>query len=286
MLSITQISSCPLTRSLKSLCTKSEARPLLQRLWPDHQPRMLSHLQHPIYLDYLRSDKIVVKPNISSGSKGVSICSKDCLTQDILNLASTQSLDGQLVIEEYIPNDGNKYFCEGLKCDSNLYLAFGLSTSLNNDLLWDGSTLFTHVNCTRICGMEYNLLLSKLTRIIGRLIEHLGLQNLSYLPFNIDFFIHDADLYVIEFAPRPGGNFLHLYLEYLYDINYAETFISSFLHNTPLPAYGSPYLKPSRIPISIQIHTQPTPFIAPEQLFRYPLSTMPATESCLIVSHV
>ena len=285
MLTLTEITICPLTRSLRALCIKSEARPLLQKIWPKYQPRIITHEMGLLDLEYLRSDKIVVKPNISSGSKGVSICQKDSLTQNILNMASAHSLDGKLVVEEYIPNDGNKYFCEGIMCNSRLYIAVGKSTSLDNSLIWDGSILFTKSNCYSFCGLKYARLIEKLSDSINELLRHLGLDSFAYLPFNIDFFVKGKDIFIIEFAPRPGGNFLHLYLEYLYDIDYAETFIQALGNNVDLPINGSPYLKPGNTPLCIQISTNPKTTEIPEAIFQYPSADMPASTSHLTVSY-
>lgn len=286
MLTLIDLGDSPLLKALRSLCLKTSARRLFRKIWGSKQPRLITQkdYQDGIRLD---SDIVVVKPNLSSGSKGVTVIPVHSLDMNLVNDVAAISLDAEAIIEEYMPNDGNKYFCEGIKCKNDLMIVFGLSTSSNSNLLWDGSILFTESNCYDFTGLDYVCIRNQLEEKILELLSTLEVSSIQFLSFNIDFFINSNNIVLIEFAPRPGGNFLPLYLEYVYNINYAETVLQSTLADGIIVAGSTHFMRvSSKQALRINISNSISALNASHSLLVFPLPEMPASSNQLVVSNV
>lgn len=109
------------------LLKKLSARKLLKKVYADQkQPKIkIANLDKQYNEKYL-----VIKPNISSGSKGISLISSRKEIEKAIKKAKDCSLDGIAIIEEYINNDGNKYYCEGLLINKKVYLVIGCQNLL------------------------------------------------------------------------------------------------------------------------------------------------------------
>ena len=245
--------------SSMSLLTKYSARLLLREIFPD-QPQPEIYLVNDITDEFLKkSSNYYVKPNISSGSKGV-VCLNDmsyaCSKQSILN-AQQISLDDKAVIETVIPNNGFKYYCEGIKCGNSILLTIGVSLSSNKNLVWDGSIQIQESNSRKYCVVDYNQVINKLKDVVWVISS--AIDRVSF-PFNIDFFLHPSseEPIILEFAPRAGGNFLHVALEHIHKLDYARTYLSIYdeqkvptLYYRESPRFAN---ISSDMPLRIQIH--------------------------------
>ena len=218
-------------QNLGILCKKYTARSFLKKCFFNKK----SHIQPECYLienleELLQKldseEKVVIKPNISSGSKGVAIIEGKTKAKECYHEAKNYSLDNKVVVEEYVQNNGKKYFCEGLKIKSKVLFAFGLSTSSSKDLKLDGSILFTKGNCKTYTGQEYLEVYKKLEESLRTIFDKLLLRKSDSIAFNVDFYLEEEKIFIIECAPRPGGNFLSLHLEYIYNIDYCKSYLS------------------------------------------------------------
>lgn len=71
------------------------------------------------FIKTLNTNKVVIKPVDSSGSKGVSICYKFNLTKKLLKKSFDFSKVGEIIIEEYI--DGIEYAVESVCISGNVF---------------------------------------------------------------------------------------------------------------------------------------------------------------------
>ena len=108
------------------LFTKHDSRKLLKKTFQNqNQP----NIKFASLTEQKSERTLVVKPNISSGSKGVSIIAPNNELFGAIKEAQKISLDNKAVIEEYVINDGKKYYCEGLVINKEIFLVIGFSTS-------------------------------------------------------------------------------------------------------------------------------------------------------------
>ena len=231
-----------------NLLKKLSARRLLKKVFIDQkQPNIkIANLNENYQKNYC-----VIKPNISSGSKGISLVTSPQKIKNAIKKAQEFSIDGVAIIEEYIKNDGNKYYCEGLLIKNNLYLVIGCSKSSSGTIKWDGSVQITEDNISSFTNLSYayleNLLMDSILKMSSAITR-------SSFAFNIDFYINDEKIIIIEFATRPGGNLLPLVLEHRYGINHSLSYLS-ILEGCPEVIYrNTPVFKiDSKKPITISI---------------------------------
>ncbi len=203
-----------------NLLKKLSARRLLKKVFIDQkQPNIkIANLDENYQENYC-----VIKPNISSGSKGISLISSAEKIKNAIKIAQERSIDGVAVIEEFIENDGNKYYCEGLLINNIIYLVMGCSKSSSGTIEWDGSIQITEENVSCFTNLSYEYLEKLLTDSILKMSDAVSKSSFA---FNIDFFINNGKIIIIEFATRPGGNLLPLVLEHKYRINHSLSYLS------------------------------------------------------------
>lgn len=213
-----------------NLLKKLSARNLLKEVYTDQKQPKIKIAK----LDKKYNEKYcVIKPNISSGSKGISIISSRKTIETAIKKAQDFSLDGVAIIEEYINNDGNKYYCEGLLINNEVYLVIGCSKSSSGTIEWDGSIQISEDNISTFTNLSYKYLENLLKDSILKM--SCAISKFSFA-FNIDFFINNENIIIIEFATRPGGNLLPLVLEHKYGINHSLSYLS-ILNGKPQVIY-------------------------------------------------
>ena len=199
----------------------------------------------------ISNHKYLVKPNISSGSKGVSIINSKKEFEQAVKLARSISLDGLAVLEEYINNDGNKYYCEGLILRNDIFLVFGLSKSSKKNIIWDGSEQITEENISSFTELTYKYVENYLKEAVLKISRVISKKSFA---FNIDFFINGNKIIIIEFSPRPGGNFLPVVLEHKFNIDHSLTYLSILTGENKIFYRKYPvFSKDSRKPLNISI---------------------------------
>ena len=167
----------------------------------------------PCSINNLENKAIVVKPNISSGSKGVSVIEKlnNKLLSESIQLAKKFSIDNRFLIEECFLGDRTKYYAESYSfSDTDPVFIWGKSLQRKGTLINDGSIqLGDSFDNTEITKHLKNYI-KEITKKIG----------IKFVPLNIDFFIKDNKIIIIESTPRPGGNCLSLILNIKSNNNY------------------------------------------------------------------
>lgn len=228
----------PEASKLLCLCEKYKGRLFLNQTLEELfiRPKVVLYTRCSKDFKLVGVQKCVIKPNIGSGSKGVVIKALDEVTIEDLERAAALSIDSCSVLEEYI-DFKDKLFCEGIVVDKDIYLVFGISRSSKGNLLWDGSTLITDVTCKHYTGYDHGILEEVLKSVVNRLLGSIFIESKAYCAFNIDFAVVDGRIFIIEFAPRPGGNFLSMYLEYQHNIDYSKTVSSIYNRRSPAAVY-------------------------------------------------
>ncbi len=219
------------------LLKKISARKFLKKVFSNqNQPNIkIANLKEDINIK-----NCLIKPNISSGSKGIHLINSKIRISDAIKNAQAISIDGVAVLEEYINNDGNKYYCEGLIIKNNIFLVIGCSTSSNATLNWDGSVQIKENNILFYTELSYDFLIGLLKDCILKMAAVLDKDSFA---FNIDFFINHGDIIIIEFALRPGGNLLPLVLEHTYGINHSLSYLSILKGNPQIIYRKNKFLK-------------------------------------------
>ncbi len=138
----------------------------------------------------------VLKPNCSSGSKGVFKVSRSEEIQERHQESAAYSLDRQVLLEQFLP--GHQGTAEGWLTDGRLALCV-----LTDRLIALPQSLGTigHRVPTSLSGSEQTTVLTELKRLF----ERLGLTD---GPFDVDYIVSDGVPVVLEVAARVGGNFV------------------------------------------------------------------------------
>jgi len=195
--------------------------------------KIIMELSEKIDLPYLKNcsindlekKPIVIKPNISSGSKGVSIITKynKKLLSEKIELAKRYSIDGRFQVEECFEGDLTKYYAESYSfADADPIFIWGKSLQRKGTLINDGSIQMGDSFDNSEISRHLKNYIKELTNKIG----------IKFVPLNIDFFIKKNKIVVIESTPRPGGNCLSLILNIKSNNNYFFNLMKYYLDET------------------------------------------------------
>lgn len=237
------------------LLTKSSSRALFSQIIPQNSVSWHEKIESTDHFfesfSNHRSQKIVVKPNISSGSKGVFIVDSDDdfnLYRKKLNDSFGISMDNSIHVEPYVPNSGIKYYCEGIYSKGKLYIILGQS-------IMGGAEGLTPIGSVYLAQLSPEMITSDTPPLYANLLkclkEFFSKSLISDTFFNCDFFeTFDNNVHLIELSPRPGGNFLPVVFGYIWDINffdyYYQYLITRSIRNIPSTSF-------SQNPISILV---------------------------------
>jgi biotin carboxylase len=138
----------------------------------------------------------LVKPNRSSGSKGIFVLSKR--EEFLAHVAESQrfSSDGTAVLEEFM--DGTQHTCEGVLKQGRVAVA----------LVTDRETApmpYTATTGHRVPSRLTEAVQDSTLRLIERAFDRLGVTS---GPFDCDFLVDSDGIALIEMTPRLGGNSL------------------------------------------------------------------------------
>lgn len=154
-------------------------------------------LPHPGVIDALPAAfPVIVKPNRSSGSKGIQVVSEPIGLSQAQANAALFSMDGTAVCEEFVP--GRQGTVEGLIRKGKV-LAMMVTDRL--------TAKTPHVGTLGHCTPST---LSQSIKGMLRLQVEKTLGDLGYLdgPFDGDFVVAENVVYLLEITPRVGGNSL------------------------------------------------------------------------------
>jgi biotin carboxylase len=158
----------------------------------------------------LKGDKWVIKPDKSSGSKGVYVISDEIELEAKINDSFKFSLSDKCVLERFI--DGFQGTCEGILKNGEIVMSLftdRLTAPLPYTATWG------HYVPTKLSKSQQDAVISRLNKIW----HHLKVFN---GPFDSDFVIENEEIYIIELAPRMGGNSLTKLLKNSIDFDIIE----------------------------------------------------------------
>lgn len=140
--------------------------------------------------------KWLVKPNRSSGSKGVCIVKSGEELTSAIGESRSFSMDGTVVLEQFI--EGTQHTCEGVLAQGKLRL----------NLLTDRDTASEPHTATTGHRVPSRLPQDMQTKALAMIEDVLTRLRVTSGPFDCDFVAAGGQIYLIEIAPRLGGNSL------------------------------------------------------------------------------
>jgi len=188
--------------SVETVCNKARFRVFLKENgFPVPQTMQVNQENHPASSCFTDRTSIL-KPDSSSGSKGIYIISSEDEYWDHLPETLSFSLTGTAVYEEFV--EGFQGTVEGVLEKGQLALSFFL----------DRQTFIPPYVTT--VGHHLPTILSHhiQKKVKEQLHEIWHLLDIDQGPFDCDFVATDEEVYILEMAPRLGGNSISQLLRY------------------------------------------------------------------------
>lgn len=158
---------------------------------------------------------IIVKPVDSSGSKGVSQI--DCVEEakDNVEYAMKYSHGHKIIVEEFVEKFGYQIAGDGLSIDGKLVFRYFANDHFNSKC----RNPFVPISASFPYNMPVEVQ-DKIHAEIQRLLDILRMKTTTY---NFDIRIDkDYNVYLMEVAPRDGGNYIPDVIKYATDIDLVE----------------------------------------------------------------
>ena len=158
---------------------------------------------------------VIVKPVDSSGSKGVSKIESVNDVSEKLTYAISYSRSKRIIVEEYVEKYGYQIAGDGLSIDGKLVFRYFANDHFNPKC----KNPFVPISAS----FPYNQpkeIQDKIHAEIQRLITLLGMKTCTY---NFDMRIdNDFNVYLMEIAPRDGGNYIPQCIKYATGVDLVE----------------------------------------------------------------
>lgn len=158
---------------------------------------------------------LIVKPVDSSGSKGVGRIDTLQQAEDALQYAISFSREKQIIVEEYVEMYGYQIAGDGLSVDGKLVFRYFANDHFNPKCV----NPFVPISAS----FPYNMpewVQNKVHDEIQRLLTLLGMRTCTY---NFDLRIDaDYNVYLMEVAPRDGGNYIPQIIRYATGVDLVE----------------------------------------------------------------
>lgn len=158
---------------------------------------------------------VVVKPIDSSGSKGVSCI--DCMdgVKEKLEYAMSFSRGKRIVVEEFVEKYGYQIAGDGLSVDGKLVFRYFANDHFNSNSV----NPFVPISASFPYNMP-DVVQDKVHEEIQRLLTLLDMKTTTY---NFDMRIDkDYNVYLMEVAPRDGGNYIPDVIKYATGVDLVE----------------------------------------------------------------
>lgn len=158
---------------------------------------------------------IIVKPVDSSGSKGVSCIDNASEAVDKLNYAISFSRNKKIIVEEFVEKFGYQIAGDGLSVNGKLVFRYFANDHFNQKCV----NPFVPISASFPYNMP-KVIQDKIHKEIQRLLDLLGMKTSTY---NFDMRIDkDYNVYLMEVAPRDGGNYIPQIIKYATDVDLVE----------------------------------------------------------------
>lgn len=175
---------------------------------------------------------LIVKPVDSSGSKGVGRIDTLAQAEEALNYAMDFSREKQIILEEYVEMFGYQIAGDGLSVDGKLVFRYFANDHFNPKCV----NPFVPISAS----FPYNMpqwVQDKVHDEIQRLLTLLGMRTCTY---NFDLRIDaDYNVYLMEVAPRDGGNYIPQIIRYATGVDLVEYSVRA--------AMGEPITPPENV---------------------------------------
>ena len=163
---------------------------------------------------------VLVKPVDSSGSKGVGRIDSSDDIGDKLEYAMSFSRENRLIIEEFVDKFGYQIAGDGLSINGKLVFRY----FANDHFDPEGINPFVPISASFPCNMPKEVQ-DKVHDEIQRLISLLHMKTCTY---NFDIRIDkDFNVYLMEVAPRDGGNYRPDVIKYATRVDLIECSIKA-----------------------------------------------------------
>ena len=177
---------------------------------------------------------IIVKPVDSSGSKGVSRIDRFEQAKEKLENAISYSRGHRIIVEEYVEKYGYQIAGDGLSIDGKLVFRYFANDHFDSRC----KNPFVPIAASFPYNMP-NDVQNKIHDEIQRLLTLLGMKTSTY---NFDIRIDkEFNVYLMEIAPRDGGNYIPQVIQHATGINLVECSIKAAMGDAiNIPAQINP----------------------------------------------
>jgi len=169
---------------------------------------------------------VIVKPVDSSGSKGVSRIDSSTNVEDKILNAFEYSRSKTIIIEEWVEKYGYQIAGDGLSIDGKLVFRYFANDHFDSS---NSVNPFVPISASFPYNMP-NEIQEKIHNEIQRLITLLGMKTCTY---NYDMRIDkDYNIYLMEVAPRDGGNYIPDIIKHATGVDLIECSIKAAIGET------------------------------------------------------
>ena len=163
---------------------------------------------------------VIVKPVDSSGSKGVGRVDSYEEAEQKLTYAMSFSKSKRIIIEEFVEKFGYQIAGDGLSVDGKLVFRCFANDHFNEKCV----NPFVPISAS----FPYNMPPDIQNKIHGEIQRLLTLLNMKTCTYNFDMRIDkDYNVYLMEVAPRNGGNYIPQIIKYATGIDLVECSIKA-----------------------------------------------------------
>lgn len=158
---------------------------------------------------------VIVKPVDSSGSKGVSKIDSIDEANDKLDYAMSFSRSKKIIIEEFVEKFGYQIAGDGLSVNGKLVFRYFANDHFDEKCV----NPFVPISAS----FPYNMPQEVQDKIHGEIQRLLDLLHMQTTTYNFDMRIDkDYNVYLMEVAPRDGGNYIPDVIKYATGIDLVE----------------------------------------------------------------
>lgn len=205
-------------KSVEILCNKDRFREFLAEN-NFCTPRAKGYTNLRIAMDDLKNNyfkyPVIVKPVDSSGSKGVSRIDNFDEANDKLEYAMSFSRGKKIIIEEFVEKFGYQIAGDGLSVDGKLVFRYFANDHFNTKCV----NPFVPISAS----FPYNMPKEVQDKIHGEIQRLLDLLHMQTTTYNFDMRIDkDYNVYLMEVAPRDGGNYIPDVIKYATGVDLVE----------------------------------------------------------------
>lgn len=224
-------------KSVEILCNKDKFRTFLKEngfCTPEAKGYAdINEALEDIKRDYFKFP-IIVKPVDSSGSKGVSRIDSYEQAENLLEYAMSYSRSHRIIVEEFVEKYGYQIAGDGLSIDGKLAFRYFANDHFDERC----KNPFVPIAASFPYNMPDDVQV-KIHNTIQRLLTLLGMRTSTY---NFDMRIDkDFNVYLMEVAPRDGGNYIPQAIRYATGIDLVECSVKAAMgKKIELPAQIQP----------------------------------------------